>query len=120
MEYRPVSRQNAEYYLWGAASDAWHLLKSRMLSVIEERMPLGSSELRHYHRKSRQFFYIPSGQAVLEVSSSHTWLSSGRDLFAPPRTRRQIRNSSTRPLRFLVISQPPSHGDRFDDPEARK
>src|ERR1700674_274482 len=120
MEYRPVSRRNAEHYVWGAACDAWHLLKSRMLSVIEERMHPGSSELRHYHRKSQQFFFILSGQAVLEVSSGHTRISSGQVLFVPPRTRHQIRNSSGSPLRFLVISQPPSHGDRFDDPEPRK
>jgi mannose-6-phosphate isomerase-like protein (cupin superfamily) len=32
-----------------------------------------------------------------------------------PGTRHQIRNPSSGPVRFLVISQPPSHGDRIDE-----
>lgn len=29
--------------------------------------------------------------------------------------RHQVRNPSSTPARFLVISQPPSHGDRFNE-----
>jgi mannose-6-phosphate isomerase-like protein (cupin superfamily) len=32
-----------------------------------------------------------------------------------PGTRHQIRNPSSSPVRFLVISQPSSRGDRIDE-----
>ena len=120
MEYRPVSRRDAEHYVWGTSCDAWHLLKSRRRSVIEECMPPGSSESRHYHRQSQQFFYILSGQAVLEHGGRRIRLSSRQGLLISPRVRHQILNSSKKPVRFLVISQPPSHADRINDPEPRK
>jgi mannose-6-phosphate isomerase-like protein (cupin superfamily) len=120
MEYSPVSRQNAAHYVWGAGCDAWHLVKSPRLSVIEERMPPGSSESRHYHRESLQFFYILHGQAVLEHGGRRTRLSSRQGLLVPPRVRHQLRNSSHKPVRFLVISQPPSHDDRIEDPAPPK
>jgi oxalate decarboxylase/phosphoglucose isomerase-like protein (cupin superfamily) len=40
------------------------------LSVIEEQMPSGASEVRHYHRNAQQFFFILSGQATLEAAAT--------------------------------------------------
>jgi hypothetical protein len=59
----PVSVANGEHYTWGGICDGWHLLRAEGLSVIEERMPAGTFEQRHFHQQARQFFY------VLEVSS---------------------------------------------------
>jgi mannose-6-phosphate isomerase-like protein (cupin superfamily) len=120
MKDQPVSHRNAGHYVWGAGCDAWHLLKSRRLSVIEECMPPGSSESRHFHRRSQQFFYILSDQAILEHGPRRARLSSRQGLLISPRVRHRIRNSSKKTLRFLVISQPPSHADRTDDPEPQK
>ena len=63
-----VSIENAEHYRWGDASEGWHLLKSDALSVIEERVPPGDSEARHYHQVAQQFFYVLAGEATLEVA----------------------------------------------------
>lgn len=52
----------------GDSSDGWHLLKSDDLSVIEELVPPGEKERRHYHQTAQQFFYVLSGQAVIEIS----------------------------------------------------
>ena len=46
-----ISTSNAEHYRWGDACDGWHLLAGEALSVIEERMPPGTAELRHRHAK---------------------------------------------------------------------
>ena len=62
----PIRRENAPHYVWGDNCDSWHLLPESNLSVIEERMPPGASEVRHFHTNARQFFYIFSGQAVME------------------------------------------------------
>lgn len=45
----PISRSTAAHYQWGAACDGWHLLRPEALSVIQQRMPPGSAELRHRH-----------------------------------------------------------------------
>ena len=112
MQVHPVSRATAEHYSWGKHSDGWHLLKDERLSVIEEQMPPGTAEVLHHHVQSQQFFFILSGDAVMEVDGSETRLSAHQGLRIPPGVRHQIRNASKEPLEFLVISQPPRHTDR--------
>jgi mannose-6-phosphate isomerase-like protein (cupin superfamily) len=107
-----ISRANAEHYQWGNRCDGWHLVKDAALSVIEESMPPGTAEVRHHHRKALQFFYILAGEAVMEIEGRATTLPAGHGFRIPPGARHQIRNVSSSPVRFLVISQPPSHGDR--------
>jgi mannose-6-phosphate isomerase-like protein (cupin superfamily) len=111
-ETDPVSRENAEHYRWGQACDGWHLVKDAALSVIEECMPPGTSEVRHYHQRAQQFFYILSGEAVMEVDGQSKKLTAGDGIRILPRNLHQLSNPSSAPVRFLVISQPPSHGDR--------
>lgn len=110
-----ISRENAEHYQWGNQCEGWHLVKNRALSVIEESMPPGTTEVRHHHRQAQQFFYILDGEAVMEGEGQATVLQTGHGIHIPPGTRHQIRNRSSRPVRFLVISQPPSHGDRVTE-----
>lgn len=62
-----ISKENAEHYHWGDQCDGWHLVKGQELSVIHERMPGNTAEVRHYHERSRQFFFVLAGQAMLEV-----------------------------------------------------
>ena len=112
MELRSVSRATAEHYIWGDQCDGWHLVKDERLSVIAERMPPGSAEVRHYHVRSQQFFWILSGEAVMEVDGSEMRLSAGEGLQVHAGTPHQIQNGSKEAVQFLVISQPPSHGDR--------
>jgi mannose-6-phosphate isomerase-like protein (cupin superfamily) len=108
----PVSRATAEHYTWGDHCDGWHLVKDEKLSVIAEQMPPGTAEVRHYHVRSQQFFWILAGEAVMEVDGSEIRLSVGEGLQVQPGSPHQIRNDSKDPVQFLVISQPPSHGDR--------
>jgi len=56
-----ASIQTAEHYTWGDGCDGWHLLRGEELSVIQERMPPKTSEVAHFHTRSRQFFYVISG-----------------------------------------------------------
>jgi quercetin dioxygenase-like cupin family protein len=111
-----VSTSNAEHYRWGDACDGWHLLAGDDLSVIEECMPPGTAEQRHRHSKSRQFFYVLEGEAVLELEGTPHRLGSGQGLHVPPGAAHQMRNDSMRGLRFLVVSSPKSHGDRVAAP----
>ncbi len=40
---------SAEHYCWGNGSEGWHLLQRDDLSIIEERVPPGDREQRHFH-----------------------------------------------------------------------
>lgn len=115
MPLAPISRDNAPHYVWGDDCDGWHLLQDSNLSVIEERVPPGASEVLHFHKNAQQFFLILSGQAIMEVNGEQIVLSAGQGVAIPPGTRHQFRNHSDEPVRFLVVSQPPSHGDRFTE-----
>jgi hypothetical protein len=44
-----ISIGSAEHYTWGSVCDGWHLVRRPELSVIRERMPAGTSEVRHFH-----------------------------------------------------------------------
>jgi len=108
----PVSAASAEHYIWGGVCDGWHLVRGERLSVIEERMPPGSAEERHFHRKSRQFFYVLDGELTMEVDGRQHTLDPRQGLEIAPGQPHQAMNRSASDTRFLVISQPPSHGDR--------
>jgi mannose-6-phosphate isomerase-like protein (cupin superfamily) len=110
-----VSRGNAEHYRWGKDCDGWHLVKDEQLSVIEEFMPPGAAEIRHHHKHAQQFFYILAGEVLMEVEGQTTLVPAGSGIRVPAGTRHQIRNPSSSAARFLVISQPPSYGDRVNE-----
>lgn len=109
-----IDIHSAEHYTWGEGCDGWHLVKTPALSVIQERMPPGTFEKRHYHNHARQFFYILAGQATLEVAGIVHTLQAHQGLEIPPGTPHQVFNHSDANLEFLVTSCPPSHGDRVD------
>jgi len=110
-----VSRENAEHYRWGVDCDAWYLVNDEQLSVIEEFMPPGAAEIRHHHQKAQQFFYILSGEVIMEVEGETTLLRAGSGIRVLPGKHHQIRNPSSGPVRFLVVSHPRSHGDRYNE-----
>jgi mannose-6-phosphate isomerase-like protein (cupin superfamily) len=110
-----VSRDVAEHYRWGVDCDGWHLVKDKQLSVIEEFMPPGAAEIRHHHERSQQFFYILTGEVLIEINGENMLVPAGSGVRIMPGMRHQIRNPSSSPVRFLVISQPASHDDRIDD-----
>jgi len=111
-EASAISKATAEHYIWGGHCDGWHLVKNPQLSVIQERMPAGTAEVRHFHHHAQQFFYVLAGQAVMEVNGHSTVLAAGEGMWIPSGTSHQMRNESADDVHFLVISQPPSHGDR--------
>ena len=108
----PIAIADAEHYRWGEVCDGWHLLKREELSVIRERVPAGTSETRHRHTRSRQFFYVLDGAAVIEVDGVRHALAAGHGLHVPPGAAHQFRNESEADVHFLVVSAPKSHGDR--------
>jgi uncharacterized cupin superfamily protein len=115
MTSEPISTASAPHYVWGDGCDGWHLVRSEALSVIEERMPAHTAERRHRHERARQFFYVLAGELMLELGGQEHQLTANYGLAVPPGVAHQAFNRSAQDVRFLVISQPASHGDRIDD-----
>jgi len=108
----PISTATAEHYTWGERCDGWHLVKQDSLSVIQEEMPAGTAESRHRHARSRQFFHVLSGTLTIEMEGVTHTLPAGSGLEVPPAAAHTAANQGTGPVRFLLVSQPPAHGDR--------
>jgi mannose-6-phosphate isomerase-like protein (cupin superfamily) len=109
---RKVALESAEHYTWGEGCDGWHLVRHGELSVIRERMPPGTAEVRHFHHAARQFFFVLSGAAVLEAGGTEYPLRGGEGVQVDPGVPHQMFNRSQADVEFLVVSQPRSHGDR--------
>ena len=87
-----ISRKTAEHYVWGNDCDGWHLVKQAGISIIHECMLPNTSEVRHFHQKSWQSFFVISGIATLGIDGQQEILQPQEGVEVP--------------------SQPPSHGDR--------
>lgn len=107
-----ISKHEAEHYIWGNHCDGWHLVKGGELSVIHERMPSNTAEVRHYHEHARQFFFVLSGTATIEVNGEEIVLLPQEGVEVTPLTPHQMFNHSSEDVEFIVISQPTSKGDR--------
>ncbi len=109
-----VSINNVEHYVWGDVCDGWHLLRRDDMSVIQEHVPAGASEVMHYHKKARQFFYILEGEGAMAFEDYVILLKKGQGLEIAPQVKHQFRNQSNTDVQFLVISVPSTRGDRVN------
>jgi quercetin dioxygenase-like cupin family protein len=80
--------------------------------VIEERMPPGTREARHRHIAARQFFYVLSGELTMEVDGAAHRLAARSGIEIAPGVAHQAINDGDTDAEFIVVSTPPSHGDR--------
>ena len=109
---KKVTRENAEHYNWKEVCDGWHFIKSDALSIIAEKMPPHTCEDMHYHRESRQFFYILAGEAEMRFKEEVVRLETGAGIEIGPMKAHQMCNTSEEEIEFIVVSTPKSHGDR--------
>lgn len=109
-----VSKNNSEHYKWGDSCDGWHLLKSGELSIIQETVPPGKSEIMHYHKISKQFFYVLSGCATIEIDGKIKTILKQEGIFVPANVPHQLKNEGDENLEFIVVSSPKSHGDKYE------
>ena len=114
MASEAISTANATHYTWGDGCDGWHLVRTDALSIIEECMPAGTAERRHFHARARQFFYVLAGELTMEVDGREHVICANHGLEIALGVPHQARNRSGAEVRFMVTSQPPSHGDRIN------
>ncbi|WP_313700650.1 cupin domain-containing protein [Pantoea sp.] len=109
-----ISKDNAEHYVWGDGCDGWYLMNRKDMLVIHEKMPPGTSEKKHYHAVSRQFFFVLLGVLTMELDGHLHEISAQQGIEIPPLARHQARNNGDVPVEFIVISHPTTRGDRTD------
>ena len=107
-----ISKDTAEHYTWGDGCDGWRLVDLADLSVIHERMPPGAAEVRHHHQAARQFFFVLSGTATIELGGQIHTLHAQQGIEVAPDLPHKMRNDTDADVEFLVISQPTTRGDR--------
>jgi quercetin dioxygenase-like cupin family protein len=105
---------SAEHYVWGDGCDGWILNPAPDLLVIQERMPKGTAERRHYHSAARQFFYVLDGELTVELDGVSHRLGKNFGIEVAPGVIHQVRNASDGEVHFLVVSSPSTRGDRVD------
>jgi len=81
---------------------------------MEERVPPGASECRHYHKKAWQFFYMLEGKAVIELEGVEYSIAKGEGIEVQPGKRHQFLNRSSADVVFLVTSSPSTKDDRYE------
>jgi mannose-6-phosphate isomerase-like protein (cupin superfamily) len=111
---KPISTATAEHYTWGDGCDGWYLVRTPELHIIEELMPPGTAERPHHHERARQFFYVLEGEMTMLLGGTEITLRTGDGLEIAPGKIHQVVNRGPAAARFLVTSQPPSHGDRIN------
>jgi len=109
-----ISIENAEHYIWGDVCDGWRLLQHDDMSVIQERVPAGAAEVMHFHNSALQFFYILEGEGIMIFEEQEVILKKGQGIEITAQVKHQFRNQSTADVHFLVISVPPTKGDRIN------
>ena len=110
-----VSRATAEHYIWGNGCDGWVLLPREDLLVIQERMPPDASEVRHFHSRARQFFYVLSGELTMELEGRWHVVPASNGIEIPPLARHRAMNAGEQEVNFVVISSPTTRDDRIND-----
>jgi mannose-6-phosphate isomerase-like protein (cupin superfamily) len=87
-----ISKETAEHYVWGNQCDGWHLVSWDQLSVIHERMPPGTFEVRHFHHHAHQFFFVLRGTATLEIDGKREILQAQQGAEVPSNCPHQLLN----------------------------
>ncbi|HLG58461.1 MAG TPA: cupin domain-containing protein [Vicinamibacterales bacterium] len=106
------NRKTAEHYQWGEACDGWRLLDGLDLAVIQERIPPGAGEVRHFHRHARQFFYVLTGHVLFDIGDEAISVGPGDGVEVAPLQLHRVRNVSDADAVFLVVSSPSTRSDR--------
>lgn len=102
------------HYKWGEDCDGWVLVETEGLSVKQEKMPAGTTEQLHYHKKSQQFFFILLGTATIEIEGEYIKVGEQEGIHIEAGRKHRIMNQTESDLEFVLSSQPTTANDRFN------
>jgi mannose-6-phosphate isomerase-like protein (cupin superfamily) len=105
---------SAEHYWWGDGCEGWRLLTKPTLSIIQERVPPGKSEVLHFHLHTHQFFFVLSGIATMHYADQHIDVRAQQGVYIANRVAHRLVNNTANELVFLVVSTAPAAQDRIE------
>ncbi len=109
-----VNKQNAAHYLWGEINQSWKFLSDENMNVHLEIIEPASGEVLHFHKQASQFFYVIEGKANFVLEDQSFLLNEEEGIKVEPNQAHLIKNTSDKPLKFLVVTSPYSTLDRFN------
>lgn len=98
--------KDLESFKWGKECLGWVLCNKVKISIIYEKMPSNTQEIKHYNEHTWQFFFIIKGQATMSVDGLDYLLEQHQFIEIPKGMAHQIANPFENDLEFLVISTP--------------
>lgn len=111
---KKITLDTAERAVWGKAGAGWMLSSSENLSIAERLLAPGVREIKHYHEKSWQFFYVLEGVGTMTLDDDEIELNASEAIEVAAGAHHQMMNSGDVDLKFLVVSSPDSVGDRVE------
>ena len=115
LRMKTVSKYHSlKHYKWGNDCDGWNLVDNNALSVKQERMPVNTSEEKHYHQHAQQFFFVLKGRATFEMDDSTIEIKQGEGLHVEAGKSHRILNVADEDLEFILCSQPSTIKDRIN------
>ena len=107
-----INKERIAPRLWGSGCFSWDLVDRADMLVVQEVMPPGATEVRHFHSRARQFFFVLSGELSIEVEGKRTTLSTHDGMEIAPGRAHRVLNKSESEATFLAIACPTTKGDR--------
>lgn len=77
-------------------------------------MPRETSEELHFHKFATQFFFLLAGKAEITIDGKTYSLQTNDGIKIKPGKKHLIKNISSKPLEFIVISTPSTKSDRIN------
>lgn len=91
---------------WAPEHFAWALVDDRDVSIKLEEIPPDGSSDTHYHKRSRQFFFVLEGRALMSIDDTDYPLESEAGIDVLPGKLHRIANRGSETLKFLLVSVP--------------
>lgn len=109
-----TSMSSTPQFIWGDGNRGWHYKSDGDFCVTRETIKPGTSEVKHYHVHSEQFFYVVSGELVVVIEGVKSTLTSDQGIVVRPGHKHSVHNKSDLVTHFLIISSSQISGDRVE------
>ena len=109
-----VSERTVAPYTWGDGCHGWYFSNSESLNVVLEKMPKGTFESKHLHRKKDQGIFVLEGEITIKSVGKDVRVSKGEYIQIPKMTPHEVKNCGEIEAQFLVLFSPGLRNDRVD------
>jgi mannose-6-phosphate isomerase-like protein (cupin superfamily) len=113
-DLKPVHQTHSPAYFFAGVAMKLHLTgrqTGNAFCLLESLMPVDHMTPPHMHREEDEAFLILEGELEIAVGGETITVRTGEAAFAPRGVPHQLRNTSGRPVRAIVVTTPAGFGD---------